>query len=61
MRMLFRLVDKRGCLNLGNLFHFNNEAVVSHFNIKIEKGDFIAITGESGKKKPHSLSKVLIH
>ena len=30
---------------------YNNEAVVSDFNIKIEKGDFIAITGESGKGK----------
>ena len=30
---------------------FNNEAVISDFNIKIEKGDFIAITGESGKGK----------
>ena len=30
---------------------FDNEAVVSDFNIKIEKGDFIALTGESGKGK----------
>ena len=30
---------------------YNNEAVVSDFNIKIEKNDFIAITGESGKGK----------
>jgi len=30
---------------------FNNEVVVSAFNIKIEKGAFIAITGESGKGK----------
>ena len=30
---------------------YNNEAVVSDFNLKIEKGDFIAITGESGKGK----------
>ena len=30
---------------------YNNEAVVSDFNIKIEKGDFIAIIGESGKGK----------
>lgn len=30
---------------------FNNEAVVSDFNIKINKGEFIAITGESGKGK----------
>ena len=30
---------------------YNNEAVVSDFNMKIEKGDFIAITGESGKGK----------
>jgi len=30
---------------------FNNEAVVSDFNIKIEMGDFVAITGESGKGK----------
>jgi len=30
---------------------FNNEAVISDFNIKIEKGGFVAITGESGKGK----------
>ena len=30
---------------------YDNEAVVSDFNIKISKGDFIAITGESGKGK----------
>lgn len=30
---------------------YNNEAVVSDFSLKIEKGDFIAITGESGKGK----------
>jgi len=30
---------------------FNNEAVVSDFNIKINEGDFVAITGESGKGK----------
>ena len=30
---------------------FNNEAVISDFNLKIEKGDFVAITGESGKGK----------
>jgi len=30
---------------------FNNEAIISDFNIKINKGDFIAITGESGKGK----------
>jgi len=30
---------------------FDNEAVVSDFNLKIEKGDFIAITGESGSGK----------
>jgi len=30
---------------------YNNEAVVSDFNLKIEKGDFISITGESGKGK----------
>ena len=30
---------------------FNNEVVVSDFNLKISKGDFIAITGESGKGK----------
>ena len=30
---------------------FNNEAVVSDFNLKVEKGDFVAITGESGKGK----------
>jgi len=30
---------------------YNNEAVVSDFNLKIKKGDFIAITGESGKGK----------
>jgi len=30
---------------------YNNEAVISDFNIKIEKGDLIAITGESGKGK----------
>lgn len=30
---------------------FNNEAVVSDFSIKVKKGDFVAITGESGKGK----------
>lgn len=30
---------------------YNNEAIVSDFNIKVEKGDFVAITGESGKGK----------
>ena len=30
---------------------YNNEAVVSDFNIKIKQGDFVAITGESGKGK----------
>ena len=30
---------------------FNNEAVVSDFNLKVAKGDFVAITGESGKGK----------
>ena len=30
---------------------YNNEAIVSDFNLKITKGDFIAITGESGKGK----------
>ena len=30
---------------------FNNEVVVSDFNLKIKKGDFVAITGESGKGK----------
>jgi len=30
---------------------FDNETVVTDFNIKIEKGDFIALTGESGKGK----------
>jgi putative ABC transport system ATP-binding protein len=30
---------------------FNNEAVVSDFNIKIKKGNLIAITGESGTGK----------
>lgn len=30
---------------------YNNEAIVSDFNLKVEKGDFIAITGESGKGK----------
>ena len=30
---------------------YNNEAVVSDFSVRIEKGDFIAITGESGKGK----------
>lgn len=30
---------------------FNNETVISDFNLKINKGDFIAITGESGKGK----------
>ena len=30
---------------------FNNDAVVLDFSLKINKGDFIAITGESGKGK----------
>ena len=30
---------------------FNNEIIISEFDIMIEKGDFIAITGESGKGK----------
>jgi putative ABC transport system ATP-binding protein len=30
---------------------FNNETIVSDFNIKIAKGDFVALTGESGKGK----------
>ena len=30
---------------------YNNEVIVSDFNLKIQKGDFIAITGESGKGK----------
>ena len=30
---------------------YHHEAVVSDFNLKIEKGDFVAITGESGKGK----------
>jgi len=30
---------------------YNNEIVVSNFNVKIAKGDFISITGESGKGK----------
>lgn len=30
---------------------YSNEAIVSNFNIQINKGDFIAITGESGKGK----------
>jgi len=30
---------------------YNNEVVVSDFNIKIAKGDLVAITGESGKGK----------
>ena len=31
--------------------HYNNEPVVTDFNLKIEKGEFVAITGESGKGK----------
>jgi len=30
---------------------FNNEPVITDFNIKVTKGDFVAITGESGKGK----------
>jgi len=30
---------------------YNNEAIVTDFNLKIAKGDLIAITGESGKGK----------
>lgn len=30
---------------------FNNETIVSDFNIKIDKGELVAITGESGKGK----------
>jgi len=30
---------------------FNHEPVVSNFNLKIKKGEFLAITGESGKGK----------
>ena len=30
---------------------FNNVSIISDFNIKINKGDFIALTGESGKGK----------
>lgn len=30
---------------------YNNEVVVSNLSLKIEKGDFVAITGESGKGK----------
>lgn len=30
---------------------FNNKTVVSNFNIKIVKGDLVALTGESGKGK----------
>jgi len=30
---------------------FNNEAVISDFSIQVKKGDFVAITGESGKGK----------
>ena len=30
---------------------FNNEAVITNFSIQIKKGDFVAITGESGKGK----------
>ena len=37
---------------------YNNEAVVSDFNLKIKKGDFIAITGESGKGKTTILNMI---
>ena len=37
---------------------YNSEAVVSDFNLKIEKGDFIAITGESGKGKTTILNMI---
>jgi len=35
---------------------YDNEAVVTDFSIKIEKGDFIAITGESGSGKTTTLN-----
>ena len=31
--------------------YYNNESVISEFSLKIEKGEFLAITGESGKGK----------
>ena len=37
---------------------YNNEPVVSDFSLKIERGDFLAITGESGKGKTTILNMI---
>lgn len=53
-------VEKIRCISFNNVaFHYNGKPVLKNFNVQLQPGDFLCITGASGKGKTTLLNLML--